>query len=231
MATDIVKKSESKKVISDMQKMSIAIFCFVSGLIIFTLSYVGMNQQMGLGKLNQPILSWMINHRSVIVTPTAQIVTSIANPYIFASIVGVLVVAWIIIKKEFWRPLLLVIAIAFAAVISTVLKTIFMDSRPPQIDMIPMFEYDFSFPSGHTIGMAVFLLVIGYLIYSRNYSLGRFLSWITVAIIGTCLIALSRLYLGYHWLTDVVASVGLALIILAIVIIVDSIFVKSVKPK
>lgn len=229
MATDIAKTSKSKKEIPDKGKMSITIFSFVLGLIIFILAYVGMKQQIGLGKLNLPILSWMMNNRSNVVTPIAKIVTSIANPYIFASIIGVLVIAWIIIKREIWRPVILAGAVAVAAGTSTLLKLVFMDARPPQINMIPTFEYDFSFPSGHTIDMAVFLLVIGYLIYSRNYSPLRFWGWMTASVAGTTLIALSRLYLGYHWLTDIVASVGLALIILAIVIVVDTFFVRRNK--
>lgn len=231
MTTNTVKTLKSKTEIPDMKKILIVLFCFVLGLIIFTTAYIGMEQQYFLGNLNQPILSWMISHRSNPLTLTAQIVTSIANPYVFAVIVSIIVIAWTIIKKEFWRPILLASALVLAAAMSTVLKTVFMDARPPQVDMIPLFEYDFSFPSGHTIGMAVFLLVIGYLIYSRNYSTARFWSWMSIAIIGTSLIALSRLYLGYHWLTDVVASAGLALIILAIVIVVDTIYIKTVKPK
>jgi undecaprenyl-diphosphatase len=190
-----------------------------------------MKQRIGLGKLNQPILSWMVNHRSPVVTDIAKIVTSVANPYFFALIVGLIVISWIIIKHEIWRPVVLASAIAVAAITSTLLKTVFMDARPPQIDMIPAFEYDFSFPSGHTISMAVFLLVLGYFIYSRRYSVGKFWTWIAIAIIGTGLVAFSRLYLGYHWLTDVVASVGLALIILAIVIVVDTFFIRKYKSK
>jgi len=188
-----------------------------------------MKQQIGLGKLNQPLITWIVNHRSDAVTNMAKIITSIANPYTFAVIVGFIVVAWIILKREIWRPIILACAVAVAAVTSTLLKMVFMDSRPLQIDMIPTFEYDFSFPSGHTIGMAVFLLVLGYLIYSRHYSIQKFWTWIFVAIVGTGLIGFSRLYLGYHWLTDVIASIGLALIILAIVIVVDSFYIRRNK--
>jgi membrane-associated phospholipid phosphatase len=216
-----------KKIFSDKKRYILAAISAVIGVIIFAISYVGMRQQIGLGNLNQPVLTWMINHRSGFVTEIAKLITSIANPLVFAFIVGVLIIAWAGLKKEVWRPAVLAGSIAVAAETSMLLKTVFMDIRPPHIDMVPAFEYDFSFPSGHTIGMAVFLLVLGYLIYSRRFSVGRFWAWIAIAVIGTGLVAFSRLYLGYHWLTDVVASVGLALIILAVVIVVDIVFVTN----
>jgi len=204
----------------------IAIISLFLGIIIFIVSYIGMDQQTGLGTLNQPILSWMISHRNSNLTDIAKIVTTIANPLIFASIVGLIVIIWAITKREIWRPILLAGAMVIAAATSVILKSVIKDPRPPQLDMVPLFETDFSFPSGHTIGMAVFLFVLGYLIYSRHFSTMRFWVWIIIAVVGTGLIALSRLYLGYHWLTDVVASLGLALIILVIVIFVDLVVVK-----
>ncbi len=205
----------------------IAIISLFLGIIIFIVSYIGMDQQTGLGALNQPILSWMISHRNSNLTDIAKIVTTIANPLIFASIVCLIVIIWAIVKREIWRPIMLAGAMAIAAATSVILKFAIKDPRPPQIDMVPLFETDFSFPSGHTIGMAVFLFVLGYLIYSRHFSVMRFWVWIIIAIVGTSLIALSRLYLGYHWLTDVVASLGLALIILAVVIFIDIVFIKN----
>ena len=205
----------------------IAIISLIIGVVVFIIAYIGMKQKTGLGALNQPILSWMISHRNSNLTDIAKIVTTIANPLIFASIVCLIVIIWAIVKREIWRPIMLAGAMAIAAATSVILKFAIKDPRPPQIDMVPLFETDFSFPSGHTIGMAVFLFVLGYLIYSRHFSVMRFWVWIIIAIVGTSLIALSRLYLGYHWLTDVVASLGLALIILAVVIFIDIVFIKN----
>ncbi len=225
----MTKQSNSDQLLSHKRRVSIATISLVFGFIVFVFAYVGMKQQIGLGSYNYPILTWMIDHRTYAVTDMAKIITSIASPYVLAVIVGVTVIAFVIIKREIWRPIVIACSVAVAAATSTLLKLHFMDVRPPKIDMIPTFEYDFSFPSGHTISMAVFLLVVGYLIYSRKFSVERFWAWITIAVFGTGLIALSRLYLGYHWFTDVVASIGLAFIILAIVIVVDTIFIRRYK--
>lgn len=220
------KSIKSKKELLPKRWGILAAASFTFGVILFIIAYIGMRQQVGIGQLNQPILTWMVNHRSGVVSSLAKFITSIANPYIFAIIVALIVISWILLKREIWRPVVLTGAVGVAAGTSTLLKPIIMYSRPPQINMVPTFEYDFSFPSGHTISIAVLLLVLGYLIYSRKYSVQKFWTWIAVAIVGTGLIGFSRLYLGYHWLTDVVASAGLALIILAVVIVVDMFVVK-----
>ena len=229
MALTVTESPKVKEQLSTKMRWIIALISLLIGVVVFIIAYIGMKQKTGLGTLNQPILSWMINYRNDNITEIAKIITTVASPMIFASIVGVVVIIWVIAKREIWRPILLAGAMAIAALVSIILKSVIKDPRPPQIDMIPMFETDFSFPSGHTIGMAVFLFVLGYLIYSRHFSAMRFWAWTIIAIIGTSLIALTRLYLGYHWLTDVVASLGLGLIILSMIILVDSIFINRYR--
>lgn len=220
----------NQKKISKKQSLVLALISFIAGFLIFIAAYMGMADKFFIGDFNQPILDWMINHRTTFATNLAQITTSTANPPIFAAVVSTFAIIWAFIKRDLWRPTLLVGSVAIAAATSLVFKSIIMDARPPMIDMIPAYEVDSSFPSGHTIGMAVFLLVLGYLIYSRHYSFKSLVLWISIALAGTGVIALSRLYLGYHWMTDVFASLGLGFIILTFAIIAD-LFFKSKKIK
>ncbi len=229
MVLSVEESQKVKKPLTAKQSAIIAIASLVLGLLVFFIAYIGMIGKTGIGKFNPTILTWMVNHRQNDITNVAKIVTTIANPLTLASIVGVVVVIWVIFKREIWRPLLLGGGVAVAGLVSMGLKAVIMDARPPQLDMIPMFETDFSFPSGHTIGIAVLLFVIGYLIYSRHFSTLRFWTWIIAALLGTGIIALSRLYLGYHWVTDVVASLGLGLAILAVVIFLDLIITRRFK--
>lgn len=229
MALEIVEIKRPKEPMTIRRSVVIATISLIIGAVVFYVAYIGMKQSAGIGVYNQPISSWMTDHRSPTITTVAKVITNTASPIILASIVFGLSIIWAIKKKEAWRPLLLVGATGVAAVVSTLLKNTIMNTRPPQINMVPAFETDFSFPSGHTIGTIVFLLVLGYLIYSRRYSMPRFWAWTLTALTGTAVIAASRLYLGYHWLTDVIASVGLGLVILALVILIDQIVIRRLS--
>jgi undecaprenyl-diphosphatase len=106
--------------------------------------------------------------------------------------------------------------------VSVAIKAVVARPRPPITTMfVPSAETSASFPSGHTIGAATFLFVGAYLVVSRRPGAWRLFCWCVAALIGVVAVALSRLYLGYHFLTDVLAAVALALAILGTVMIVD----------
>jgi undecaprenyl-diphosphatase len=88
--------------------------------------------------------------------------------------------------------------------LNDVLKDWFQRTRPAPVGaLIP--AQAFSFPSGHAMVAAAFYLFVGYLAW--RLLPGR---WRIVCAVGLVLIAfligLSRLYLGVHYLTDVVAG-------------------------
>lgn len=68
---------------------------------------------------------------------------------------------------------------------------------------------DSSFPSGHTLHYVVFWGFVTYLWYRRSRVGWR--RWVPVATATTAisLVGPSRIYLGHHWLTDVLASYSL----------------------
>lgn len=199
------------------------------GAILFATIYNDVRNSDDLAHLDQPVLQWMMAHRSPFLTDMMLILTNLMSPVGFAGtvIIGASIWAWR--RKEYWRPSLLMGAMTLALLTSTTIKNLVERGRPPVIDMVPPFELDFAFPSGHTIGIATCLLVAGYLVYSRHRTHRVLVAWGSAAIIGTALVAFSRLYLGYHWITDVSASVGLAIIILALVIAVDPLRPKKSK--
>lgn len=197
-----------------------AFLAFVGTLLFFTICD-NVKEMDDFARLDGSVISWLIANRSEALSASMLFLTNLLSPVAVAAFVLTGAAIWMWRTKEIWRPSLLVGATTIAFVTSTTIKSLTERSRPPAADMIPPLEIDYSFPSGHTLGLAVILLVLGYLFYSRRPTKKRLVLWISSTMIGVGLVAFSRLYLGYHWTTDILASIGLSLIILAIVIIVD----------
>ena len=229
MALEITELPKQKLPLTTKRRLFFAIASLILGTILFVFAYIGMRQSIGLGLFNQPVLSWMLAHRNTDMTNIAKMVTSIARPIYFAILTGIIVIVWAFLKREVWRPLALALAVAVSALTSFILKLVIMDARPPIANMVPAFELDYSFPSGHTISIVVLLLVFGYLVYSRHFSYPRLFAWGMATIVIGSSIAVSRLYLGYHWLTDVIASAGLGFVILALFIVIDIVVDKKLN--
>jgi undecaprenyl-diphosphatase len=103
--------------------------------------------------------------------------------------------------------------------VSVLIKAAVARPRPAdELMTVPGVESSFSFPSGHTIGAATLVLVSGYLIWSRHHTGLRLTIWAVASVVVVALVAVSRLYLGYHFVTDVLAAVSLALAVLGVVV-------------
>jgi undecaprenyl-diphosphatase len=73
-----------------------------------------------------------------------------------------------------------------------------------------------AFPSGHTLGTTVFLGLLAGLVALRTRSRRARLVAIGGWVFGSLAMAGSRVYLGYHWTTDVLAGVSLGIAVLAV---------------
>jgi len=94
--------------------------------------------------------------------------------------------------------------LVFISFFNLILKSIFQRPRPTQLPLI--IENGYSFPSGHSmISMAFY----GYLIYLTYQKVKNpYMKWgiITFLSLLILIIGLSRIYLGVHYLTDVLAG-------------------------
>ncbi|MFC5928837.1 phosphatase PAP2 family protein [Cryobacterium melibiosiphilum] len=175
----------------------------------------------GLTIMDVPAQNLVLSWRSAELTGIMIALAIVFGPVVLPIIVLVVAVGWGITSRHAWRPALLVAGMAFGVVLGQVVGRAVDRQRPPVDLMLFGADASFSFPSGHVLGAADFALITTYLVLSRRPSRRGTVIGSAVAALGIVLAALSRVYLGYHWVTDVLTSVALALIVLGCVIIVD----------
>ena len=112
---------------------------------------------------------------------------------------------FLVLSGKRHAALFVVVSIAGAALLSSGIKLGFERPRP---DLVPhgVEVYTASFPSGHATGAAATYLTLGALL-ARFQSRRRLKVYLlSLAVLLTVLIGLSRLYLGVHWPSDVLAG-------------------------
>lgn len=85
----------------------------------------------------------------------------------------------------------------------------------------------YSFPSGHSLTTMCFYGICLYLILKYTHSQFWRYFWATLFSLFIFLVALSRLWLGVHFLSDVLAGLFLGFMIVNLYIILDKFFTKG----
>ncbi|WP_427134156.1 phosphatase PAP2 family protein [Pseudarthrobacter sp. S9] len=202
----------------------------VAGDAIFWTMLAAVQSDTGLAALDGPVHDGLVASRNPLATAVLTAVTTVTSPLWMTVIGFALALGWAAWKREIWRPALLIGAMAATFAVSTLIKHQVDRARPSASDFMLGPDDALSFPSGHTFGAGVFLTVLVYLLVAGRAKRTTAALAFAAAAAGAVVVALSRLYLGYHWLTDVLASMGLAFAVTGVVILVDGLRVSTGQP-
>jgi membrane-associated phospholipid phosphatase len=192
------------------------------GTLLFVSLAVQAMDNVGIVNADRSAESWFVSIRTPFWTTFNEVLAVMFGPISLPIVVLVVTVLWIVVSTHAWRPLVLAGAMTLGVVLIQILTRVVRRHRPPVDLMLFGKDTTFSFPSGHVAGTADFFLLLPYLLVSRNPTRGRIATAIVVAVTVISSQVLSRLYLGYHWLSDTLASLCLAMVVLGLVMAIDT---------
>lgn len=192
------------------------------GLILFGTMLISVLTSGPLLDVDEPVAEWAEKSRSDGVTTVMVALSLFFGPLVFPWAALAVVVAWGLFAKHLWRPLLLAGGILVGVAGVRLLALLVGRERPPLATMLMEKDYSESFPSGHVVGASALILLIAYLVFSRRKSRMSAVIAFAFAAVLVLATAASRIYLGYHWMTDAIGSVGLALVILGVIMAIDT---------
>jgi membrane-associated phospholipid phosphatase len=163
--------------------------------------------------------SWVVAHRTAWLTSAMKIATWLGSNAVLVPLLVAAVVVLIARLREWRRAALLVIALAGAIGLYDIVKPIVGRSRPPAALWIGQYDGP-AFPSGHATQAVAFYGMLAIVLMARRSFRLRALLWSAAALV--CLaVGASRIYLGAHWFTDVLAGCALGVGWVALVLSVN----------
>lgn len=131
-------------------------------------------------------------------------ITRLGDPITVGIIAGVtLAILWL--RRYRLEAKIFIIDCIGGVILSDGLKLAFSKSRPQLWDSL-ISEETYSYPSGHALGSMVLYGFIANLLADLYPQFAKVIYIVATILIGA--IGLSRLYLGVHWPTDVIAGYG-----------------------
>jgi undecaprenyl-diphosphatase len=151
------------------------------------------------------IHDWSVTERSPDATMFFTVMTIVGGPVSIAAIVAIVAAILAILRR--WRWLIyLAVTAGGGGLLNLELKRYFARARPDVAEMLRRAN-GYSFPSGHAMGSAVAFGALAYLAFRTIRSWPAKTAVMAFLYTLVAAIALSRVYLGVHWISDVLAGI------------------------
>ena len=114
-------------------------------------------------------------------------------------------VGFLCLQRRFRAAGFLVVSLGSGLMLSYLLKNFFLRERPTVVPRLTHFDPG-SFPSGHSMGAALVYLTLGGILSRQTRRLLKKAYFLSIALALSVLVGISRIYLGVHFPSDVLAG-------------------------
>ena len=190
----------------ELRGLAIVSVILIGGAVFINLLLDALGQEIP-GVLDYSLFRFLQDLRTPWADRLMVIITELGDYEVYLSVTAV-VCLWLCWQHAFHATLYWLAAVGFGWVMSTSFKWTFQVMRP--VDLYAGVTH-YSFPSTHATVSAVMYGFFAVLIARETRPAQRWIPYLGASLLAVT-IAFSRIYLGAHWLTDVVAGLCLGLI-------------------
>jgi undecaprenyl-diphosphatase len=160
---------------------------------------------------------WLHTHNNPVFMAFLYAITQVHSP-VGMTIIAILFGFWLYRSGHHYWTLSLAIAVPGGMLVNTIIKELVHRSRPAWDDPVLTLT-SASFPSGHTAGATLFYGFVCAFVVWNTKGPWRHVVAILCCVIMVSLVGFSRIYLGVHYLSDVLAAVSVSLVWLVLSLI------------
>lgn len=160
--------------------------------------------------------SWAVEEGGL--TQACRILTDWVWDPLTMRILCVGIVVWLVLRRSaWWTALWLIVTVAVTTGVQQALKSAVGRERPQWPDPVDTAHYA-AYPSGHAMTATVVLGLLLWLLHHYGAGPTLFRTVLAVAVVSVGGVGLTRVWLGVHWLTDVVAGWLLGAMVVALAV-------------
>jgi len=195
---------------------------FIFAFLVSIITIVNALNVDGLALFNEPVYQVLRALYSDKFIAILGFITAFGSPWVLMpAVVGIAL--WLCWQKRSQIGLCWLLTIIGGFLIGHLLK---IETAIPRPEGLLYFSEEYAFPSGHTLLATLTFGFAAILIQHAIASKYRWIPWL-IALPFIFLIALSRLYLGVHWFTDIVGGIFIGILFVSL----GAFFYRRIDPK